>query len=141
MYKRQQEQGEAVNVLKQKIVEVNDRQRTAEQKTTMTEKEKDVIIEELKGHINHIKSGQERLQRQLAEAEIGPSTRVNGNNNCELKYNGTDRFPIEFLKELSELQHMYYPTDNVKWIGKHLEADAAIWWRVVRCLLYTSRCV
>ena len=27
---------------------------------------------------------------------------------------------------------MYYPADNVKWIGKHLEADAAIWWRVVR---------
>ena len=27
---------------------------------------------------------------------------------------------------------MYYPTDNVKWIGHHLEADAAIWWRVIR---------
>ena len=106
---------------------MDDRQRTAEQKTTTTEKQKDVIIEELRSHINHIKGGQERLQRRIAETEIGPSTRANGNNNSELKYNGTDRFPIEFLKELSEHQLMYYPADNVKWIGKHLEVDAAIW--------------
>ena len=32
---QQQEQGEAVKVLKQKIVEVDDRQRTAEQKTCL----------------------------------------------------------------------------------------------------------
>ena len=39
---------------------------------------------------------------------------------------------MEFLKELSELQNVYYPTDNVKWIGSHLEADAAICWRIIR---------
>ena len=30
--------------------------------------------QELRSHINHIKSGQERLQRRIAETEIGPST-------------------------------------------------------------------
>ena len=40
---------------------------------------------------------------------------------------------MEFLKELSELQEMYYPTDNIKQIGRHLEMDASgIWWRVIR---------
>ena len=39
---------------------------------------------------------------------------------------------MEFLKELSEVQELYYPTDNIKWIGRHLELDAGIWWRVIR---------
>ena len=78
-----------------------------------------------------IKEGQERLQRRLEEVEVGPATRMSGPNDCELKYNGTDRYPMEFLRELSELQSIYYPGD-VKWIGRHLEADTAIWWRVVR---------
>ena len=58
---------------------------------------------------------------------MGPSTRANGNNNCELKYNGTNRFPIEFLKELSELQQTYYPADIVKriWKTEGLTANGA----------------
>ena len=39
---------------------------------------------------------------------------------------------MEFLKELSEIQELYYPADNIKWIGRHLELDAGIWWRVIR---------
>ena len=50
----------------------------------------------------------------------------------ELKYNGTDRFPMEFLKELSEIHELYYANNDIKWIGKHLEMDAGIWWRVIR---------
>ena len=62
----------------------------------------------------------------------GTVSRINGPNHNDLKYNGTDRYPMEFLKELSELQETYYPTDNIKWIGRHLEMDAGIWWRVIR---------
>ena len=50
----------------------------------------------------------------------------------ELKYDGTNRFPMEFLKELSEFQELYYSNSDIKWIGKHLEKDASIWWRVIR---------
>ena len=39
---------------------------------------------------------------------------------------------MEFLKELSEVQDLYYSNENIKWIGRHLETDAAIWWRVIR---------
>ena len=74
----------------------------------------------------------ERLQRQLIECESGPINRVNGQIHVELKYNGTDRFPIEFLKELSEIQELYYSNNDIKWIGKHLEMDAGIWWHVIR---------
>ena len=83
-------------------------------------------------HITKVKEGQESLQRQLANAEVGSTARTGGPHNNELKYNGTDRYPIEFLKELTEIQNTFYPSDDVKWIGRHLEADAAIWWRVIR---------
>ena len=39
---------------------------------------------------------------------------------------------MEFLKELSEFQEQHYPSDKTKWIGRHLEADAEVWWRVIR---------
>ena len=39
---------------------------------------------------------------------------------------------MEFLKELSEHHEQHYPSDNIKWIGRHLEADAEVWWRVIR---------
>ena len=129
---QQREQGEAVNALKQKIVEVDNRQRSTEQKIDATDKEQETRIEEIRGHITKVKEGQERLQRQLANAEVGTTARVGGLNNSELKYNDTDRYPMEFLKELSEIQNMFYRSDDVKWIGRHLEADAAIWWRVIR---------
>ena len=97
-----------------------------------TSKEKTTRIEELKCHIAKMKETQERLQRQLIEGECGTGSRINGPNHHDLKYNGTDRYPMEFLKELSELQETYYPNDNIKWIGRHLEMDAGIWWRVIR---------
>ena len=97
-----------------------------------TTKEKTTRIEGLKGHLTKVRENQERLQRQLMEGECGMVNRINGPNHNDLKYNGTDRFPMEFLKELSEIQELYYPTDNIKWIGRHLELDAGIWWRVIR---------
>ena len=72
-------------------------------------KEKTTRIEELKCHLTKVKENQERLQRQLMEGECGTMNRINGPNHSDLKYNGTDRFPMEFLKELSEVQELYYP--------------------------------
>ena len=74
----------------------------------------------------------DRLRRQITEGESGPNRTVNGQVQVELKYDGTDRFPMEFLKELLEFQETYYPNSDIKWIGKHLEKDASIWWRVIR---------
>ena len=30
---------------------------------------------------------------------------------------------MEFLKELSEIQELYYNNSDIKWIGRHLEMD------------------
>ena len=124
---QQQELGETNNILQQRIEEVNGRQKTTEQKLDENVKEKTTHIKELKCQL-------ERLRRQITEGESGPSRTVNGQVQVELKYDGTDRFPMEFLKELSEFQELYYSNSDIKWIGKHLEKDAS-------CLLYTSRCV
>ena len=82
---QQREHGETINTLKQKIVEVDGRQHSTELKICETDKEKGTRIEELRSHISKIKEGQERLQRQLAEVEVGPNNRVNGQNNNDLK--------------------------------------------------------
>ena len=129
---KQQEQCHTNDIVKQKLEEVNNKQRSTEQKLDETSKEKTVRIEELKCHIAKMKETQERLQRQLIESECGNGHRINGPQHHDLKYNGTDRYPMEFLKELSELQETYYPNDGIKWIGRHLEMDAGIWWRVIR---------
>ena len=121
----QQEQGDTNNTIQQKIDEVDGRQKTTELRLDENAREKTTRINELKCQI-------ERLQRQLIEGESGIINRINGHAHVELKYNGTDRFPMEFLKELSVIQQLYYSNNDIKWIGKHLEMDAGIWWRVIR---------
>ena len=125
LQKQQEQEGTNNNII-QKLEEVDGRQRSTEQKLDETTKEKTTRIEELKGHLTKVRENQERLQRQLMEGECGILNRINGPNHNDLKYNGTDRFPMEFLKELSEIQELYYPADNIKWIGRHLELDAGI---------------
>ena len=50
-----------------------------------TDKEKETRLEELRSHIAKVKEGQERLQRQLANAEVGSTARTGGpHNNCLL---------------------------------------------------------
>ena len=98
---------------------VDGRQKSAELKLDESTREKTTRINELKSQI-------ERLQRQLIEGESGIISRINGHTHAELKYNGTDRFPMKFLKELSEIQEQYYNNSDIKWIGRHLEMDAAI---------------
>ena len=68
---------------------MDNRQRSTEQKINEKDKEKETRIEELRNHITKVKEGQERLQRQLANAEVGTTARSGGSHNCELKYNGT----------------------------------------------------
>ena len=116
----QQEQGDVNDTMQQKINEVDGRQKSAELKLDESTREKTTRINELKSQI-------ERLQRQLIEGESGIISRINGHTHTELKYNDTDRFPMEFLKELSEIQEQYYNNSDIKWIGRHLEMDAGIW--------------
>ena len=52
-----------------------------------------------------VKENQLRVQRRLEEMEQRPAVAMNGNNgNKEITFHGEDSFPLEFLKELKELQ-------------------------------------
>ena len=50
-----------------------------------------------------------------------------------IRYNGTGDFPMEFMKEMEDVYMEYYQDNgNVAWIGRHLEGEAAVWWRVIK---------
>ena len=50
-----------------------------------------------------------------------------------IKYNGTGDFPIEFMKEMEDLYMEHYQNHgSVAWIGRHLEGEAAVWWRLIK---------
>lgn len=39
---------------------------------------------------------------------------------------------MEFLTELGEIKDLYYNTQDIKWISKHLADEAKIWCRIVK---------
>lgn len=44
---------------------------------------------------------------------------------------------MEFLKELNELREEFYGEWDTKWIGRRLEGDAGVWWKIVKNQLTT----
>ena len=71
--------------------------------------------------------------QELEEMEQRPAVAMNGNNGSkEITFDGEDSFPMEFLKELKELQETYYPAENTRWLNRHLTGEVAIWWCTVR---------
>ena len=39
---------------------------------------------------------------------------------------------MEFIKEMEEMRKEYYMNDGINWIARHLEGEAAIWWKLTR---------
>ena len=40
---------------------------------------------------------------------------------------------MEFMKEMEDVYMEYYQDNgNVAWIGRHLEGEAAVWWRLIK---------
>lgn len=105
---------------------------TAEKLHTVSE-EKAKRLDEINTKLTTVKENQEKLQRKVEEFEVRTGSRVNTAEPAkDISFNGSDNFPMEFLQELSELQEAYYPTDNIKWVGRYLIGEAAIWWRITR---------
>lgn len=46
-------------------------------------------------------------------------------------FNGEREYPVETLKELTELQGGH-PEHDINWLGRHTEGEAAIWWRLIK---------
>lgn len=109
---------------KQKEAEVNLRETTVRQEKTS---------EELSGKINKLQEGQKRLQVRIENTEERRTTTGTGPPPREqLCFSGTEPYPMEFLRELEEVQQTYYDEGNVRWISQHLNGDAALWWRLIR---------
>lgn len=105
---------------------------TAEKLETVTI-EKRRKLEELNSSITTVRESQERLQRRIKELDGRPVNRPTGGSvSKELVYNGRDQFPMEFLKELTEVYETYYKDENTKWIGGHLVEEASTWWKIIR---------
>jgi hypothetical protein len=96
------------------------------------------LAEEKGRRIDEVKENQEQLQRKVIELESRPAT---SNHTTvalsqeivkEVKYNGREAYPMEFLHELREIRNQFYPNSGIKWISRHLEGEAIIWWRIVQ---------
>ena len=44
---------------------------------------------------------------------------------------------MEFVKELEAIHREYYQDEEISWIGRHLDGEAAIWWKLIRCEVNT----
>lgn len=76
---------------------------------------------------------QEQLRRRVSEIETHPTGRIVTNDSIkEVTFDGRDGYPIEFLKELKEIKELYYETDDVKWVGRHLTDQAVTWRRIIK---------
>lgn len=119
--------------IEQQVRSLRERQNDNTDKINSVSVEKGKRLDEMATNLSSLKEDQQRVQRRLEEIEQRPAVAANGVNvNKELTFDGEDNFPMEFLKELREIQEMYYPAENTKWLGKHLTGEAAIWWRIVR---------
>lgn len=47
-------------------------------------------------------------------------------------FTGESEYPMEFLKELKEIHREYYQSGSISWIARYLDAEASIWWRLIK---------
>lgn len=122
-----------IKKVEEQVAKVSTAQKDTAERLESVTMEKRRRLEEINNSLTTMKEGQERLQRKLNELDVRPANRPVGTSvSKEISFNGRDHFPMEFLKELTELYETYYVDDNTKWIGNHLTEEAAIWWRIVR---------
>lgn len=61
------------------------------------------------------------LRRIINEVEGRSTQRGNTPDIAkDVTFNGVDNYPKEFLRELKEIKELYYNSEDIKWIGRHL---------------------
>lgn len=97
-------------------------------------------LTQLDQQINELQESQKELRTKSRHGGERPATRSHPDEATRhITFNGASRFPIEFLKELDEIQREYYEESNIKWIAQHLEGDAFVWWRIVKDSITTYK--
>lgn len=127
--------------------------------TTNNKKQEELMNSQRQENENSIKAVREECKEKISEIEkvvVNNNEQMDGRFkqiNNELKkieqtvpttrgianevyknviFNGEGEYPMEFLKELQEIHKECYHQGNVAWIIRHLEGEAAIWWKLVR---------
>lgn len=105
---------------------VNDIRKTTDNKITL-------VTEKENANLKEMNQRMERIQQRLNETENRTIIRCGGDaTQKELKYDGSNPYPMEFIRELTEHKNKLYNDAEVSWIANHLEKDAGIWWRIIR---------
>lgn len=47
-----------------------------------------------------------------------------------MRFDGSSPYPLEFLRERTEIKERYYDDSEIRWIDKHLERETDVWWRI-----------
>lgn len=93
--------------------------------------------EEVDGKLNRI---QEDVRRRINQGGSNATTNLLTNEHLKnITFTGESEYPMEFLQELSEIQQEYYSPDNIKWLTRHFEGEAAIWWKLIKNKISTFK--
>ena len=129
-----------IDEIARKVNNLQEAQTDTMEKINSVSIEKGKRLDEITTNLTTVRENQQRVQRRLEEMEMRPAVATNGLNMIkEVTFDGEDCYPMEFLKELREIQSIYYPNDNTRWIGKHLTGEANIWWRINRDQISTFK--
>lgn len=86
-------------------------------------------MEEVEGRIRQIR---EDVRTRIDQAGVSRSRTVPDEYVKNVVFNGEGEYPMEFLKELEEIEEELYRDASVNWVQRHLVGGAAIWWRIVK---------
>ena len=75
----------------------------------------------------------EDVRTRLMQMERSPMPyRMMTEHIKNVTFNGEGEYPMEFVKELDEIHREYYMSEGVNWVSRHLEGEAAIWWKLIK---------
>lgn len=75
----------------------------------------------------------EDMRHKIAQIERTPRQQgVVVEHTKNINFNGEGEYPMEFVKELEAIHREYYQDEDISWIGRHLDGEAAIWWKLIR---------
>ena len=101
-----------------------------EEQTSQYRAEVSRELNEVGGQLTLVK---EDMRMRLAQLGATPMQRGNTVEHLKsVSFNGEGEYLMEFIKELEEIRKEYYMNEGVYWMARHLEGEAAIWWKLVR---------
>lgn len=110
----------------QKLKEVKE---SSEGTAKSLEERYDQSLEQVDGRIRQIR---EDVRTKIDQVGLCTGKLVPNDYIKNVVFNGEGDYPMEFVKDLEEIEHEWYRDSNINWITRHLVGGAAVWWRIVK---------